>query len=287
MINAQSLIEKFQYALDKKWGYIWGSAGTAWTQTKQDQKVAYMKNKYGSNWKSSSAAKKDNYYNAAKYGSKWIGHTVADCSGLFVWAFKQLGGSIYHGSNSIYARYCSKKGKMTSEIYKTIKPGTAVFTGTEKSHGHIGLYIGNGKCIEASGTQAGVCTSKLTASKWTFWGELSGVDYTNSVATPVETPTTTQEVPATIRKGSQGILVQLAQNLLDKLGYNLGVFGIDGKFGTKTELATKDFQKKYNLVVDGIIGKNTWTALFREYDKLPEEKKNAITSLGLPYIGKL
>ena len=30
-IKAADLVAKFQYALDNKWGYIWGSAGAKWT----------------------------------------------------------------------------------------------------------------------------------------------------------------------------------------------------------------------------------------------------------------
>lgn len=274
MIQAQDLISKFKYALDNKWGYIWGSAGITWTDARQKQKVDYMVSKYGSNWKKNSEAKNDNYYNAAVYGSKWVGHTVADCSGLFVWAFKQLGGSIYHGSNSIYDRYCSKKGKMTDDVRKNIKPGTAVFTGDSSKHGHIGLYVGNGKCIEASGTQAGVCTSNLSAGKWTYWGELKDVSFSGEQATE---PTAGQdfdliaepavEIPDTIRRGSKGLNVRLAQNMLYKLGYDLGPCGIDSDFGKATEAAVRDFQNDHKLTQDGIIGPKTWKALIESYDK--------------------
>ena len=50
----------------------------------------------------------------------------------------------------------------------------------EKSNGnksHVGLYIGDGKVIEAASTAKGVVTSKVTDAKWKCWGELKGVDY--------------------------------------------------------------------------------------------------------------
>ena len=116
MITSTALVEKFSYALNNHWGYIWGTAGILWTKAKQQQKIDYMVGKYGTNWKINSEAKEDNYYYAALYGDKWIGKYVADCSGLFAWAFSQLGGSIAHGSNSIYDRYCTAdKGLLTSE----------------------------------------------------------------------------------------------------------------------------------------------------------------------------
>jgi len=110
MIETGALIEKFQYALDNGWGYILGTAGVAWTSAKQKQKVDYMVNRYGTGWKNNSEAKDDRYYQAAVNGSRWVGHTVADCSGLFKWAFSKLGGTIYHGSNTIWNQYCTKKG---------------------------------------------------------------------------------------------------------------------------------------------------------------------------------
>ena len=113
MISAAALIEKFQYTLDNQWGYIWGAAGDLWTASKQKQKVDYMVHKYGTSWQKNSEAKDDNYYRTAMYGAKWVNHYVADCSGLFYWAFKQLGGYMYHGSNTMYRNYCTSKGKLS------------------------------------------------------------------------------------------------------------------------------------------------------------------------------
>jgi hypothetical protein len=39
---------------------------------------------------------------------------------------------------------------------------------------------------------------------------------------------------------------------------------IDGKFGLTTEAAVKRFQSDKGLLADGIVGENTWTALFNE-----------------------
>ena len=159
-IKTADLIAKFQYALDNKWGYILNTAGELWTQAKQN------------------AATGDT---AKQYGSKWIGHYVADCSGLFSWAFKQLGGYMYHGSNTMWNKYCTSKGDLSNGKRtdgKELKPGTAVFVlknGNDRSH--VGLYIGGDTVIEASSTQTGVITSKITNKKWAEWGELKGVTY--------------------------------------------------------------------------------------------------------------
>lgn len=265
MIKSADLIEKFRYALDNHWGYIWGSAGTLWTKAKQQQKIDYMVGKFGTTWQKNSEAKSDNYYNAALYGEKWIGHYVADCSGLFAWAYSKLGGSIAHGSNSIYDRYCSEKGKLTDEKRKSILPGTAVFTGDAKQHGHIGLYVGNGKVIEASGTQAGVCVSNLTASKWTFYGYLKDVSYSSENA-PIlpSTPSDDKILYPTLKRGNKGEKVAILQQLLIDRGYKLPRYGADGDFGAETEAAVRQFQKDHGLKVDGIAGEKTWASLMGE-----------------------
>ena len=55
--------------------------------------------------------------------------------------------------------------------------------------------------------------------------------------------------------------VKLVQKHLIELGYSLPKYGADGIYGNETVNAVKQFQKAKNLVVDGIIGKNTWKKL--------------------------
>ena len=164
-VKTADLIDKFWYAYNNKWGYILGTAGEKWTQAKQDAATGET---------------------AKLYGSRWIGHMVADCSGLFTWAFKQLGGYMYHGSNTMWNKYCVAQGKLVNgkrDDGKELKPGTAVFVlkGTS-DRSHVGLYVGDGKVIEASGTKVGVIITDITHSKWAEWGELKGVDYNNKGA---------------------------------------------------------------------------------------------------------
>lgn len=164
VISSEALIAKFQKALYDKWGYIWGAAGVLWTEAKQKAATREM---------------------TVKYGSQWIGHYVADCSGLFTWAFKQLGGYMYHGSDTMYKKYTTAKGTLSKGKRSdggVLKPGTAVFVykKDKNNYSHVGLYIGNGYVIEAASTRQGVIKSKVTDSKWTNWGELKGVDYNNT-----------------------------------------------------------------------------------------------------------
>lgn len=191
-IKATDLIIKFQYAYDNKWGYILNTWHTKWTSSLQASKVSYMEKKYGASWKTNKTAEKDDSYTAAMYGNRWIGQWVTDCSGLFYWAFKELGGYMYHGSNTMWNKYCTSKGKLSNGKRtdgQELKPGTAVFVlkGTS-NRSHVGLYIGGGKVIEASGTKVGVVITQITNSKWCEWGELKGVIFNSSTTTTTTTP---------------------------------------------------------------------------------------------------
>lgn len=263
MIEAAELIRKFEECLAADWGYIYGTAGIMWTKKAQDQKIKYMEDQYGPDWKNSADAKKNKYYYSALYGNKWIDHYVADCSGLFVWAFKQFGAKIAHGSNSIYKTYCGNKGAMKGGARTDgaeLKPGSAVFTGTDGARGHIGLYVGNGWVIEAKGTQAGVVKSRITEKtskgkdRWTGWGELTAVHYDGQ---PVPEPTG----KPTLRRGDRGEYVTLMQTELIAKGYSCGSKGPDGIFGKDTESAVRQFQSDNGMTVDGICGNATWAAL--------------------------
>ncbi len=251
VISTQALIAKFEQALNEKWGYIWGTAGESWTAAKQVELR-----------KTTDADRAQ----GREYGSKWIGHKVADCSGLFSWAFRQLGGYMYHGSDTMYRKYCTQKGELKKGKRMdggALKPGTAVFVWNGKKYSHVGLFIGNGIVIEAMGTINGVTTTKVSASKWTHWGELTGVDYSGTgSADPVsQDPAPVSGGRSTIRKGSKGQAVTEMQTMLDKLGYDLGSYGVDGDFGRATEAAVKSFQSDHRLTVDGICGPATWAEL--------------------------
>ena len=104
----------------------------------------------------------------------------------------------------------------------------------------------------------------------------------------------------TLRKGSTDAAtngqVTILQALLIGLGYDLGKWGADGKFGTATDTAVKAYQTKRALKVDGICGPKTWAKLLAEDDVpgpvKPDELDPRIrdleaflkTCVGAPYI---
>ena len=242
-IYADQLIKLFKQALNEKWGYIWGASGETWTQAKQDAATRTM---------------------TVKYGQKWVGKRVADCSGLFSWAFKSLGGYMYHGSNTMWKKYCTDQGALSNGKRtdgEELKPGTALFkckAGTSDYY-HVGLYIGGGYVIEAQGTSSGVVKSKAT--KWTHWGELKGTAFAGSVEDDTEVKQ--YELGDRILKKTspcmEGNDVKQLQTKLNSLGYACG--SADGIFGSKTESALKKFQQANNLEADGKFGASSLAAL--------------------------
>lgn len=66
----------------------------------------------------------------------------------------------------------------------------------------------------------------------------------------------------TIKKGARGNITKLIQEKLVSLGYNTN--GIDGIFGSYTYIAVKQFQRDNKLLVDGIVGPQTWHTLIQK-----------------------
>lgn len=48
--------------------------------------------------------------------------------------------------------------------------------------GHVGVYIGNGKVIEARGHKYGVVETNLVGRGWKQWGKLDWIDYVDEKA---------------------------------------------------------------------------------------------------------
>lgn len=173
-IPSKSILSDFQMMLADKWGYIPATAGTLWTQAKQDATQNAM---------------------AQKYGSKWIGHMVADCSGAFVYSYKKYGESIYHGSNRIARKYVdvllpiseAKPGMAAFKFYapgqkgynlpENYKQGGSQYTGDLNDYYHIGLVDEDPRYVLNSATTAnGFIRSKIT-NGWNACGYLKAVDY--------------------------------------------------------------------------------------------------------------
>lgn len=66
----------------------------------------------------------------------------------------------------------------------------------------------------------------------------------------------------TVRYGSKGPAVQLLQRELRAAGFNPGP--VDGDFGPRTRAAVIALQRARHLIVDGIVGPQTWGSLLND-----------------------
>lgn len=158
-MTGQNLADLAVKVFEENWGYIYGQAGAMWTKEKQAELERTTEKKYEM---------------GRKYGSKWIGHRVTDCSGLVKNLCERLGFSVPHGSNSIWKKgYLSEKGAIESS---NLPIGALVFKLRNGSdYYHVGIYVGCGKVVEAQGTKTGVVRSKV--SDWSHYGLLKDLSY--------------------------------------------------------------------------------------------------------------
>ena len=115
------------------------------------------------------------YYTANDFGLQFD-KRVHDCVGLikgYLWSDTPTSSPIYNESQdknvSGMLDNCTKKGDM-STMPDII--GVLVFM-----EGHVGIYIGNGKVIEARGHAYGVVETNLVGRGWTKWGKLDWITY--------------------------------------------------------------------------------------------------------------
>ena len=76
-------------------------------------------------------------------------------------------------------------------------------------------------------------------------------------------------VPATIRQGSIGAGVELAQYELSRVLILSGSQDVDGRFGPRTARAVRDYQQQKGLAADGVVGPRTWTAMLTGHPAPP------------------
>lgn len=62
-----------------------------------------------------------------------------------------------------------------------------------------------------------------------------------------------------LKMGSTGLPVRRAQKRISLVGYDVG--GVDGRYGAATKGAVKKLQQQRGLVVDGVVGPQTWSII--------------------------
>jgi len=202
------------------------------------------------------------------------GLRACDCVGLIKWYLWLHEGlepryNVPAGTDrSANSTYSAAKVKGTISTMPEI-PGLCVWY-----DGHIGVYCGNGKVIEARGFAYGVVETALTKTsnprKWTHWLEHPEIDYSAGASTPpIQPPAPDDKYPLgfgarTLRQGVTGPDVTALQRVLIDLNYSVGKWGADGDFGASTHNAVVAYQTDKRLTADGIVGPKTREAMERD-----------------------
>ena len=162
--NAHDLALFAKRAKNAGWGYVWGTYGEVLTARAFQQKLKQYPAEIGAEKKFIS----ENY----------LGKRTADCVGLikgYLWLNPETkrieygrGGHADVGADGMFEK-AKEKGTISS-MPKI--PGIAVW-----QKGHIGIYVGDGKVIEAANTRAGILETRLSAGRWTHWLKVPGVSY--------------------------------------------------------------------------------------------------------------
>lgn len=186
--NNRDLVYWAWEAYNDGWGYVWGSYGLILTQSSFESLCELYPNNV------------ENHHDFIQ--ENWVGRRTADCAGLikgYLW-FNADSHQIEYGSNG-FADLDADSMYNNSTVNGTIDtipeiPGLGVW-----HEGHVGIYVGNGWVIHASGTETGVIKSQLDGSSFTHWFEIPGITYLGeeeeateeTVAETVETTESTTE----------------------------------------------------------------------------------------------
>ena len=162
--NNLDLVKWSEFAADKGWGYVWGTYGTVLSPDFLESKIIQYPDEVGG---------KEDFIR-----ENWLGKRTADCVGLikgYSWydTASQMTILVSNGMPDIGAdtMYENATDKGTIDTIPEI-PGLAVW-----KEGHIGVYIGDGKVVEAYGTTSGVIRSELANGGWTHWLKIPYISY--------------------------------------------------------------------------------------------------------------
>ena len=236
------------------WAYVFGARGEYCTPA---NRRSYYASKGAEHPTIKTACK--GFDSGVCSGCKWYPSgkktRIYDCRGFTYWILLQVYNWKLMGAGATSQWNNADNWKAKGEISTMPKDILCcLFVQKGKTMSHTGFGLNN-ETIECS---AGVQHFTSRNKKWTHWAVPVIID---GQITPTPTPTPTPETKPTLKRGSKGQYVTLAQTELINKGYSCGSFGADGEFGAATEKAVKAFQKDHGLSVDGIIGKQTWSAL--------------------------
>ena len=275
------------------WAYVYSSWGAECTPSERRKRFKMCPDK------TSIKAKCKAFDNGNCNGCQWFPEgertRCFDCRGFVHWILLILLGFDLEG-DIVSTQWNSKKNWIVKgqigidPIPQNVLVNIFIKNKTSGKWTHTGFYYNGSTCECSNGVQY---HEKMQANRWTHWAVAkcfeNGYQLPQQPSEPQKEPEKQPEkgqstVNKTIRKGNMGELVKLCQTMLQKLGYDLGICGVDGDFGTATEKAVRAFQKAHNLAVDGVVGKNTWTALQQAVDALQSQPVVVYYDVTIPHL---
>lgn len=162
--NNLDLVAYAEQAFESGWGYVWGTYGDVLTESLFSYKLEQYPDGVG------------NYESFIR--DNWLGGRTTDCVGLikgYGWLNPDTL-EIEYGTNNMPdigadSMYNSATVSGSMDTMPDV-PGIAVW-----KSGHIGIYVGNGKVIEAMGTKYGVVKTNLADRSWSAWLEIPYINY--------------------------------------------------------------------------------------------------------------
>ena len=179
--NNLDIAEWAKCAVLEGWGYVCGTYGEVLTESLLDTKASEHPDEV--------SGKKD------FIAATWMDRRTADCVGLikgYGWLNPETH-EIEYATNGMPDigpddMYNNAAEKGTIDTIPEI-PGLAVWV-----QGHIGIYIGDGKVVEAKNMESGVQQTELIGGPWTNWLKIPYISY---IEQPEETEPEETEPEAT------------------------------------------------------------------------------------------
>lgn len=216
-----------------------------------------------------------NLYNKARYSDAYQ-MTMQDpwCCAFVVAVFEQCGMSdiipCYAACDQMISVF-TKWGRYFSRSVRCVKPGDIIFYdwNGDLSSDHVGIVVqnrfGDLSVIEGNKTDS-VAYRNISINSPQILGfgvpnydasdGTSGSSGTNSTFNPDREYIKTLPV---LMSGKKNVYVKILQILLNY--YEKASLDVDGEYGVLTKKAVADYQMKYSLETDGIVGIETWSHL--------------------------